>query len=182
MGKPPHPVTARNCGRSIPNFMPWPVVPESMLSAAPVRVVRPRCWRSVWPPRDSSVSAISGFNWGSGEAFDDPAGQVSGFSLHAGVAAKTHQRQKLERLCRYIALLQGRRVLRRLGTIASAAARRSRNSACHSRPMATSVTSSKRRSAKACPASVASVVGMAPPMSSSSRSTSPLLRILRPRH
>jgi hypothetical protein len=29
-------------------------------------------------------------------------GQVSGFSLHAGVAAKAHQRQKLERLCRYI--------------------------------------------------------------------------------
>ena len=28
--------------------------------------------------------------------------QVSGFSLHAGVAAKAHQRRKLERLCRYI--------------------------------------------------------------------------------
>ena len=38
----------------------------------------------------------------SGEVFDDPVGQVSGFSLHAGVAAKAHQRQKLERLCRYI--------------------------------------------------------------------------------
>ena len=38
----------------------------------------------------------------SGEPFDDPVGQVSGFSLHAGVAAKAHQRQKLERLCRYI--------------------------------------------------------------------------------
>ena len=38
----------------------------------------------------------------SGEALDDPVGQVSGFSLHAGVAAKAHQRQKLERLCRYI--------------------------------------------------------------------------------
>ena len=36
------------------------------------------------------------------EPFDDPAGQVTGFSLHAGVAAKAHQRQKLERLCRYI--------------------------------------------------------------------------------
>ena len=36
------------------------------------------------------------------EPFDDPVGQVSGFSLHAGVAAKAHQRQKLERLCRYI--------------------------------------------------------------------------------
>ena len=38
----------------------------------------------------------------SGEAFDDPVGRVSGLSLHAGVAAKAHQRQKLERLCRYI--------------------------------------------------------------------------------
>ncbi len=38
----------------------------------------------------------------SGEPFDDPVGQVSGFSLHAGVAAQAHQRQKPERLCRYI--------------------------------------------------------------------------------
>ena len=36
------------------------------------------------------------------EPFDGPVGQVAGFSLHAGVAAKAHQRQKLERLCRYI--------------------------------------------------------------------------------
>jgi ribosomal protein S27E len=37
---------------------------------------------------------------------DEPftnAGTVSGFSLHAGVATKAHQRDKLERLCRYIA-------------------------------------------------------------------------------
>jgi len=27
--------------------------------------------------------------------------KTAGFSLHAGVAAKTHQRRKLERLCRY---------------------------------------------------------------------------------
>ena len=32
------------------------------------------------------------------EPFDDPVGQVAGFSLHAGVAAKAHQRHKLERL------------------------------------------------------------------------------------
>jgi hypothetical protein len=38
----------------------------------------------------------------SAEPFDDPVGQVAGFSLHAGVAAKAHQRHKLERLCRYI--------------------------------------------------------------------------------
>ena len=36
------------------------------------------------------------------EPFDDPVGQVAGFSLQAGVAAKAHRRQKLERLCRYI--------------------------------------------------------------------------------
>jgi hypothetical protein len=28
--------------------------------------------------------------------------KVAGFSLHAGVAAEAHQRDKLERLCRYI--------------------------------------------------------------------------------
>ncbi len=34
---------------------------------------------------------------------DTPAvGKVAGFSLHAGVAAKANQRDKLERLCRYI--------------------------------------------------------------------------------
>jgi len=30
-------------------------------------------------------------------------GQVAGFSLHAGVATRAHERDKLERLCRYIA-------------------------------------------------------------------------------
>ncbi len=29
-------------------------------------------------------------------------GKVDGFSLHAGVACKAHERKKLERLCRYI--------------------------------------------------------------------------------
>ena len=29
-------------------------------------------------------------------------GKVAGFSLHAGVAAKAHERKKLERLCRYV--------------------------------------------------------------------------------
>ena len=37
---------------------------------------------------------------------DDPfttrVGNVAGFSLHAGVATKAHDRAKLERLCRYI--------------------------------------------------------------------------------
>jgi hypothetical protein len=32
----------------------------------------------------------------------DAVGKVAGFSLHAGVATKAHERTKLERLCRYI--------------------------------------------------------------------------------
>ena len=34
--------------------------------------------------------------------FTDTLGEVAGFSLHAGVAAKADERDKLERLCRYI--------------------------------------------------------------------------------
>ena len=36
------------------------------------------------------------------EPFVDPVGNVTGFSQHAGVAARAHERGKLERLCRYI--------------------------------------------------------------------------------
>ena len=36
------------------------------------------------------------------DAFGNSPGNVAGFSLHAGVAAKAHERDKLERLCRYI--------------------------------------------------------------------------------
>jgi hypothetical protein len=36
------------------------------------------------------------------DTFSDTVGKVDGFSLHAGVAAKAHERKKLERLCRYI--------------------------------------------------------------------------------
>lgn len=36
------------------------------------------------------------------EPFDHGVGQVAGFSLHAGVAARADERKKLERLCRYI--------------------------------------------------------------------------------
>ena len=36
------------------------------------------------------------------DVFGDSPGKVAGFSLHAGVAAKAHERSKLERLCRYI--------------------------------------------------------------------------------
>jgi hypothetical protein len=38
----------------------------------------------------------------SDEPFSDAAGQMAGFSLHAGVAARSDERNKLERLCRYI--------------------------------------------------------------------------------
>ena len=37
------------------------------------------------------------------EPFDAAVGKVAGFSLHAGVAARAHEGEKLERLCRYIA-------------------------------------------------------------------------------
>lgn len=36
------------------------------------------------------------------EQYGDAVGKVAGFSLHAGVASKVHERDKLERLCRYI--------------------------------------------------------------------------------
>ena len=39
----------------------------------------------------------------SDEQFTDRVGKAAGFSLHAGVATKAHERDKLERLCRYIA-------------------------------------------------------------------------------
>ena len=38
----------------------------------------------------------------SDELFDDGAGKVAGFSLHAGVAARADERKKRERLCGYI--------------------------------------------------------------------------------
>ena len=37
-----------------------------------------------------------------GDPLDNGVGKVAGFSLHAGVSARADQRQKLERLCRYI--------------------------------------------------------------------------------
>ena len=38
---------------------------------------------------------------------DECGSNVDGFSLHAGVASKAHEREKLERICRYY-ILQGR--------------------------------------------------------------------------
>jgi hypothetical protein len=40
---------------------------------------------------------------GSDDPFARTAGNVAEFSLHAGVATKAHERDKLERLCRYLA-------------------------------------------------------------------------------
>lgn len=36
------------------------------------------------------------------EPLNTRVGNVAGFSLHAGVATRAHERDKLERLCRYI--------------------------------------------------------------------------------
>jgi hypothetical protein len=80
------------------------------------------------------------------EPFDSAVGKVAGFSLHAGVAASKDERKKLERLCRYIAL-HGCRVLRRLGTIASAQGPRCRKSGCRYCAMDMFVTSSRHRTA-----------------------------------
>lgn len=41
-------------------------------------------------------------NLESDNPFSGSVGEVAGFSLHAGVAAKANERAKLERLCRYI--------------------------------------------------------------------------------
>ena len=54
------------------------------------------------------------------EPFGGAAGQVTGFSLHAGVAARANERKKLERLCRYIsrpAISEKRLSLTRNGNI-----------------------------------------------------------------
>ena len=39
---------------------------------------------------------------GDAEPFNDGVGKIVGFSLHADVSARAHQRTKLEPLCRYI--------------------------------------------------------------------------------
>ncbi len=62
------------------------------------------------------------------DQFSDTVGKVAGFSLHAGVAARARERQKLERICR--PAVSGR-------------------SACRLRPMATFATSLRRRTGMA---------------------------------
>ncbi len=41
-------------------------------------------------------------SWEDDDYGSSPVGKAAGFSLHAGVATKTHERKKLERLCRYL--------------------------------------------------------------------------------
>ena len=62
--------------------------------------------------RDTIDNAIKrGVGGLDGPAQDEEADEINGqtlakgggFSLHAGVSAKSHQRDKVERLCRYIA-------------------------------------------------------------------------------
>jgi len=99
------------------------------------------------------------------ERFDDGVGKVAGFSLHAGVAAKAQERKKLERLCRYIsrpAVSEKRLSLTPNGNVRY------------------QLKTSYRES---LPASVASALGMARPMSSSNPSTSsPGWRPWHPKH
>lgn len=54
------------------------------------RVTQGQTWTSTLPACDPD------------DLFADTVGKVAGFSLHAGVAVKARERDKLERLCRYI--------------------------------------------------------------------------------
>jgi hypothetical protein len=56
---------------------------------------------AVGPPQGHKVFTLQTLP-ANDEPFDDGVGKVAGFSLHAGVATRADQRQKLERLCRYI--------------------------------------------------------------------------------
>ena len=59
---------------------------------------------AVGPQQGRKVSTLQTLpNCESGNPFSSSVGEVAGFSLHAGVAARAHDRDKLERLCRYIA-------------------------------------------------------------------------------
>jgi hypothetical protein len=41
-------------------------------------------------------------SWEDDDVGTNQVGKIAGFSVHAGVATKTRERRKLERLCRYI--------------------------------------------------------------------------------
>lgn len=56
---------------------------------------------AIWPQQGRKVFTLQTLP-ACDEPFDEGVGKVAGFSLHAGVAARADQRQKLERWCRYI--------------------------------------------------------------------------------
>jgi hypothetical protein len=57
---------------------------------------------AVGPQQGRKVVTLQTLPASCDEPFADGVGKVAGLSLHAGVAARADQRQKLERLCRYI--------------------------------------------------------------------------------
>ncbi len=54
------------------------------------------------PPNLGRPASVGSLRAHTSDSRDDGVGKVAGFSPHAGVAARADQRQKLERLCRYI--------------------------------------------------------------------------------
>ena len=59
---------------------------------------------AVGPQQGRKVFALQTLpNCESVDPFTCTAGHAAGFSLHAGVATKAHERDQLERLCRYVA-------------------------------------------------------------------------------
>jgi hypothetical protein len=57
---------------------------------------------AVGPQQSRKVMTLGTLPDDGDEPFTTRVGNVAGFSLHAGVAAKAHERDKLERLCRDI--------------------------------------------------------------------------------
>jgi len=117
-------IISPECGHAYTAILPSPGVWAVSWSA---RVVPYRCG-SASGSQGVHLADIAG-PCDPDDPLADTVGKTAGFSLHAGVAAKARERDKLERLCRYIAL-HGCRVLRRLGTIASAQDRPYPRNAC----------------------------------------------------
>ena len=69
----------------------------------PPRVAARRTYRIATGPHAGRKVATVQTLPADADAVHGDAGQVGGFSLHAGVTAHAHERDKLERLCRYIA-------------------------------------------------------------------------------
>jgi hypothetical protein len=84
------------------NYLAWDTVDEDSMHQLLGRsityriAVGPQAGRKVFTLQ--TLPACDDAN----DPFTDTVGKVAGFSLHAGVAAKAQERDKLERLCRYI--------------------------------------------------------------------------------